>query len=1645
MESLSPHVVAAAKLPILNPNEFDLWKMRIEQYLLMTDYSLWEVILNGDSSTPTRVVDGVVQVVAPTTAEQKLAKKNELKARGTLLMDLPDKHQLKFNIHKDAKSLMEAIEKRFGGNKRQRKCRRLSLNNSMRTSVAQALKAWIRFMIGFRNLLPNWKSCTNESVSVVSSVSAASTKPPAYVLPNVDNLSDAVIYSFFGSQSKSPQLDNDDLIQIDADDLKEMDLKWQMAMLTMRARRFLQRTGRNLGANGTTSMGFDMSKSFQTNEEPTNYALMAFPSSSLSSSDNEVAPCTKACSKAYAALQSHYDKLPIDLRKSQFDVLSYKTGLEYVEARLVTSSKNLSKLLESQITDKTRLGYDTQVFNSTVFDCDELNTYESDVSVPTSPVHDRYKLGKGYHTVPPSYTGTFMPLKPNLVFHDASTVSEIFLTVFSVEPSTTKPTKEMSQSNRPSTPIIEDWVFDSKDEFEGEPMPTQKSPSFVQTFEHMKTPRTSIKLVEHPTQAKNLRKDIPQSKGHRHSWNIKACFVCKSVNHLIKDCNYYKKIMVQKPVWNHAMRFNHHNSARMTHPHSKNHFVPTAVLTRSRLIQLNAARPVITVVPQTNVTHQRPAKHVVNRQYSPIKRPINHKPAPKAGNFHQIVTIVRTKKGNPQQALKDKGVIDSGCSRHMTGNISYLFDFKEINGGYVAFGGNPKDGKITSKDTECVVLSSDFKLPDENHVLLRVPRENNMYNVDIKNVIPSGDLTCLFAKATLDEIPSIRFMRLFGCPVTILNTLDPIGKFDGKADEGFLVGYSVNSKAFKVFNSRTRIVQETLHTNFLENQPNVAGSRPTWLFDIDTLTQSMNYQPIAAGNQFNSSNTDVDATFDVKKNEFEVHVSLISSDKPKKHDENTKREAKGKSHEEDIDYEEVFPPVARIEAIRLFLAYASFMGFMVYQMDLKSSFLYGIIKEEVYVCQPPGFEDPDYPNKVYTVVKALYGLHQAPRAWYERLSNYLLKNGFQRGKIDQTFFIKKQKGNILLVQVYVNDIIFRSTNKELGKAFMKLIKDKFQISSMGELAFFLGLQVKQQDNGIFISQDKYIDEILRKCSLIDGKPASTPIDTEKPLLKDPNGEDVDVHIYSNEALAIPGQTTTGKENSKLFMADSLPITILLTKLAVKLLYSWDMHKYGPFEFSLVYLVVTSVLIITVVSYTLMLFGLTKDDVHLMLLGRQVSAVEEVMINAKVDDLSSHNTKYTSPVLTKKVFTNMKRIGKGFLGVETPLFDAMLVQQQVQDDAEVQEDKDSEVSAAPTPPSPTPTTTSPPPQQEPIPSPSQAQFAQPLSPPSQQPSHPADISESSMTHLNKLMEICATLTKKVANLEQDKIAQALEIIKLKQRVRKLEKKRRTKHLGLKRRMHPNRGKIAELDANKDITLVDVDAEVEMDANIQGRMAESQAKVYNLDLQHSKIVLSMQDTDEAKPAKVEEVLEVVTAAKLMTEVVTTAAPITTAAQVPKASAPRRRRGVVIQDPEETAVASVIVPTEVKPKDKRKGILIEEPKPLKRQAQIKQDEAFARQLEAELNANINWNDVLEDQKGRYGLAKVKSWKLFESCGVHINTLTTTQMFLLVEKKYPLTPFTLEQMINNVRLKVEGQSEMSLELLSFRVDAVEDFKKMH
>src|SRR5437667_6118410 len=224
--------------------------------------------------------------------------------------------------------------------------------------------------------------------------------------------------------------------------------------------------------------------------------------------------------------------------------------------------------------------------------------------------------------------------------------------------------------------------------------------------------------------------------------------------------------------------------------------------------------------------------------------------------------------------------------------------------------------------------------------------------------------------------------------------------------------------------------------------------------------------------------------------------------------------AKGYLQEEGINFDETFAPVARLEAIRIFLAYAAHSNFKVYQMDVKSAFLNGKLEEEVYVQQPPGFENPKLSSHVYRLDKALYGLKQAPRAWYDTLTKFLLESYFKRGVIDKTLFFREHQGHLILVQIYVDDIIFGSTNEKLCQKFSKLMQSKFEMSIMGELSYFLGLQIKQAPDGIFIHQGKYAKDLLKKFDMEDSKIAKTPMSTATNIDTDKEGNDVDMKAYT---------------------------------------------------------------------------------------------------------------------------------------------------------------------------------------------------------------------------------------------------------------------------------------------------------------------------------------------------------------------------------------------------------------------------------------------------------------------------------------------------------------------------------------------------
>ncbi|GJU59242.1 retrovirus-related pol polyprotein from transposon TNT 1-94 [Tanacetum coccineum] len=223
--------------------------------------------------------------------------------------------------------------------------------------------------------------------------------------------------------------------------------------------------------------------------------------------------------------------------------------------------------------------------------------------------------------------------------------------------------------------------------------------------------------------------------------------------------------------------------------------------------------------------------------------------------------------------------------------------------------------------------------------------------------------------------------------------------------------------------------------------------------------------------------------------------------------------ARGYRQEEGIDFEESFAPVARLEAIRIFLAFAAHMNMVVYQMDVKTAFLNGNLREEVYVSQPDGFVDKDKPNHVYKLKKALYGLKQAPRAWYDMLSSFLISQDFSKGSVDPTLFIRRDGKELLLVQIYVDDIIFAASTPELCDLFSKIMCSKFKMSMMGKISFFLGLQISQSPRGIFINQSKYALESLKKygfdsCDLVD-----TPMVEKSKLDEDKEGKVVDPSHY----------------------------------------------------------------------------------------------------------------------------------------------------------------------------------------------------------------------------------------------------------------------------------------------------------------------------------------------------------------------------------------------------------------------------------------------------------------------------------------------------------------------------------------------------
>ncbi|GJR02036.1 putative ribonuclease H-like domain-containing protein [Tanacetum coccineum] len=563
----------------------------------------------------------------------------------------------------------------------------------------------------------------------------------------------------------------------------------------------------------------------------------------------------------------------------------------------------------------------------------------------------------------------------------------------------------------------------------------------------------------------------------------KACFVCGSLNHLIKDYNFYENKMVGKyvlnnegkatcqrevrPVWNNAQRVNHQN--KLTYPHPRRNFVPSSVITNPGKVPVNTTKQSFSRAAVSN-SIARDVNIVASR-------PTVNGAKPSSNVFHNWVFFLATKDETPK-ILKnfitgienqiDHKVKAIKCNNRTEFKNRIMNEFCEMKGIRREFSvaRTPQQNGVAERKNRTLIKASRNMLADSK---LPTTFWAEVVNTAcyVQNRVP---------KSSEDEVADDARKKN--------EVLDPAkeGDMNGQGEAANtnstnrlnIVSSSVNTDAqgnntYKIFTPVSAVGSS--YDNHGRSISIIAATLPNGDLPTDPLMLELEDTIDLQDTIYREPKKVFQALADPSWAEA-VQEELLQNKKDKRGivvRNKARLVAQGYTQEEGIKYDEVFAAVARIEAIRLFLAYASFMGFIVYQMDVKSAFLYGTIEEEVYVCQPLGFKDPQFPNKVYKVEKALYGLHHAPRAWYETLSTYLLQNEFRRGIIDKTLFIKKDNGDILLVQVYVDDIIF--------------------------------------------SQDKYVADILKKFDFTTVKAASTPIETNKVLHKDEEAGDVDVHLY----------------------------------------------------------------------------------------------------------------------------------------------------------------------------------------------------------------------------------------------------------------------------------------------------------------------------------------------------------------------------------------------------------------------------------------------------------------------------------------------------------------------------------------------------
>ncbi|GJV85354.1 putative ribonuclease H-like domain-containing protein [Tanacetum coccineum] len=1024
----TPHTVSTIKLPILKKGEYDIWAMKMEHYLAHTDYPIWEVIQRGNGPVSVSTdTNGVIKVLPPKTAEEILARERERKARTTLLMALPEDHLAKFHKMTDAREMWEAIKSRFGGNDESKKMQKyilkqqfegFSVSNSeglhkgydrfqsllsqleihgAGVSTEDANQKFLRSLpsawsqvslimrtkpgvdsLSFDDLYNNLR--VFESNVKGSIASSSSMQNVAFVSKNTSITNDVSTaygvsnssghksqckntssYFFLANQSSCPQLDHEDLQQLDEFDLEEMDLKWQVAMISMRMKKFYKKIGRKLQFDAKELVGFDKTKvecynchktghfarecrseenqdsrrrdawntrnkdkdnrrrsgkqeeskalvtldgegvdwNSHSEDEQENYALMAYSSSG---SDTEIQAYTQALKKVEAQLVAHqqnqlwYEEkirfMKIDL-DDKTDVLTYHKKLlaeaekekEELKAKVEkwhNSSKSLNILLNSQMSarDKVGLGYGDQMNKGVLSYENEVfgSLFDSRSSdIEDSLVNNRYV--EGMHAVPPPMTGIYIPFRPDKELDDSQFTyglkqskpsesnarSSDFTSYESNSSEETHESMPKSVVNEPkvvsqpkvwtNAPIIKEYESDSDDEHVSLPSKEQETPGFANTIKH-----------DYPQRAlKN--KGIVYSGCSRHMTRNKAYLA--EYHDYNGDPITFGVDVDESNKWH----------RRLGHVNFKN---------LNKLVKGNLVRGLPSKIFQndhTCVACQKGKQHkasckakIVSSISQPLQllhmdlfgptsvRSINHKTycLVITDDFSRFswVFFLRTK-DETSGILKDfiRQIENQLNQKVKTIRCDNGTEFK--NRDIIEFCGSkgikreysnartPQQNGVAERKNRTLIEAARTMLADSflpntfwaeavstacyvlNRVLVTKPQNKTPYEL------------------ITGKIPIISYIRPFGCHVTILNTIDHLGKFEGKSDEGFLVGYSLNSKAFRVYNLETKRVEENLHINFLENKPNIAGKGPNWLFDLDYLTDSMNYQPVRSENQAN--------------------------------------------------------------------------------------------------------------------------------------------------------------------------------------------------------------------------------------------------------------------------------------------------------------------------------------------------------------------------------------------------------------------------------------------------------------------------------------------------------------------------------------------------------------------------------------------------------------------------------------------------------------------------------------------------------------------------------------------------------------------------------------------------------------------------